>query len=85
MTIEERIARIENVLIAEGKLSPVPGPTHEQGIADLLKGDNSTLYAYFLANPDHWKEPPPRVWRRSNNTKAPGPEKIKAQKRTGGG
>lgn len=69
MTLEERIARIENALIAEGKLTPVPGPTHEQGVADLLKGDPSTLYAYFLKNPDHWKLTPARG--RSKEKKSP--------------
>lgn len=60
MTLEERIARIENALIAEGKLTPVPGPTHEQAVADLLAGDASTLRNFILKNPDWWKQTPLR-------------------------
>ncbi|MEI7636373.1 MAG: hypothetical protein WCJ37_03655 [Syntrophus sp. (in: bacteria)] len=56
MTLEERIARIENALIAADLMDPVPSANFEAAIEDLLKGDNTALYDYFLKNPDHWKQ-----------------------------
>jgi len=51
MTLEERIARIENILISDGKLTPIPGPTYEEAMADINKGDGSTLFKYLIKNP----------------------------------
>jgi hypothetical protein len=51
MTLEERIARIENILISDGKLTPIPGPTYEEAMADIDKGDNSTFIKYLIKNP----------------------------------
>ena len=48
MDLAERIARIERILIAEGKLDPDPSPTYEQAVRDFKSGDDSTLKAFFL-------------------------------------
>lgn len=77
MTIEERIARIENALIAAGLMEPVPGPTYEEAMADLDKGDNSTFIKYLIKNPPVY---PPR--RRAKDKKTLGPAKMMAQKST---
>jgi hypothetical protein len=50
MTIEERLTRIENALIAEGRLTPNPVANKDEILRDLKAGDSTSFEAYMRHN-----------------------------------